>query len=71
VGRVWLGVKLLRYVISIVAALSVGDPFVHEEGLLAETEADQGVDEELSKARLPKSKKLNVHAEKPVLNHKM
>jgi len=39
----------LPYVISIVAALSVGDPFLHEERLLAETEADQGVvDEELA-----------------------
>ena len=38
----------LPYVIAIVAALSVGDPFLHEENLLSKTEQDGEEDDKMS-----------------------
>ncbi|KAF5385658.1 hypothetical protein D9757_005460 [Collybiopsis confluens] len=38
--------KCLPYVIAIVSALSVGDPFLHEEALLASRDSDEENDEE-------------------------
>jgi ATP-dependent RNA helicase DHX37/DHR1 len=38
----------LPYIISIVSALSVGDPFLHEEGLEVEDKPDEDSDVELS-----------------------